>query len=319
MSNLEKLPKSPVTGSPNVRLVDEFSSGKIVELYKLQENIDVAKYFRHGDTVYLLECPDTGYRFFYPFEIIGDEEFYQNLQAAHEQRGVQYDQERPDEHGLALANIEPDDKVLEIGCNTGKFLEKIAEITRNVQGLEFNALAAEKARQKGFEITGESIEKHADDNAEKYDVVCAFQVLEHVTQIRSFLTAALKALKPDGKLIFSVPNNEPFFQRFGKYEVLNLPPHHVGLWNVAAFQKLCDFYSIELISHKLIGESPLLVDAFLRAKLLAGVSSLPRRQTFAEKLKIYSVAPLTVLQSSLDYLGGNPNHSFLTAVFRKTE
>ena len=317
MSNLKKLPPSPVTGSQNVRIVDEFSSEKIVELYKLQENIDVEKYFRHGDTVHLLECTDTGYRFFYPFEVIGDEEFYRNLQAAHEQRGLEYDQQRPDEHGLAFENIKPNDKVLEIGCNSGKFLEEVAKITRNIQGLEFNALAAERARQKGFEITGESIEKHADENAEKYDVVCAFQVLEHVTEIRSFVTASLKSLKKNGKLIFSVPNNEPYFQRFGKYEVLNLPPHHVGLWNIAAFQKMCGFYNIELIDHKLIGDSPILVDAFLRAKMLAGVTSLPRRQTLSEKLKIYSVAPFTVLRSSLDYLGGNPNHSFLTAVFRK--
>jgi SAM-dependent methyltransferase len=317
MAGPESLPKSPVTGRPNVRSVEEFSAAHIVELYKLQENIDVGRYFPHGDKVYLMECLDTGYRFFYPFEIAGDERFYRELQAAQEEKGLEYDQERADDHQIAFDQIDADEKVLEIGCNTGKFLVKIAEKTSNTLGLEFNSTAAQKARDKGIEVTGASIEEHAKDNPEKYDVVCAFQVLEHIPAIRSFLTSAIAALKPNGKLLLSVPNNEPYFQRFSKYEVLNLPPHHVGLWNLGSLKKLCDFYEIEMTGHKPTSPSPLVVDAWLRAKLLTGIKSLPRRHTIPEKLMIYSAGPFALLRSSLDYIGDNPNHAFISVSYRK--
>lgn len=300
-----------------MRRVEDFSAAHIVELYRLQENIDVERYFRHGDKVSLLECMDTGYRFFYPFEIAGDERFYRELQSAQEEKGLEYDQDRADDHQIAFDRIDADEKVLEIGCNTGKFLVKIAEKTSNTLGLEFNSTAAQKAREKGIEVTGESIEEHAKNNPEKYDVVCAFQVLEHITAIRSFLTSAIAALKPNGKLLFSVPNNEPYFQRFSKYEVLNLPPHHVGLWNLDSLKKLCDFYDIEMTKHWPTGPSPLVVDAWLRAKLLTGVKSLPTRHTLAEKLMIYSAGPFALLRSSLDYIGDNPNHAFISVSYRK--
>lgn len=319
MPNLEKLPHSPVTGNSNVQVVSEFSAKDIIDLYRLQENVDVGQYFRNANTVYLMTCMDTSYRFFYPFEVVGDEDFYKRLQKAHEKRGLEYDQDRLDDHSIAFEQIETDDKVLEIGCNTGKFLKKIVGKTQNTLGLEFNSIAAERARHQGLDVIGESIEEHAVHSPEKYDVVCAFQVLEHVTNIKSFLTASIKALKPGGKLIFSVPNNEPYFQRFSKYEVLNLPPHHVGLWNLIAFEKLCTFYDVTLAESKLTSPSPLLTDAYLRAKLIAGVKSLPRRHNLVEMLKIGAVSPVAILRSSLDYFHDNPNHAFLSVVFRKNE
>lgn len=318
MLDFENLPKSPVTGSSNVRVVDEFSAGKIAELYRIQENIEVGQYFGHGDTVYLLECGDTGYRFFFPFEVAGDVAFYQDLQAAHERKGLEYDQDRVDDHQIAFDQISPNQKVLEIGCNTGKFLKRLSERTQDILGLEFNSAAAQRAREKGIEVLGESIEEHAEANPGKYDIVCAFQVLEHITKIQSFIASSLKALKPGGKLLFSVPNNEPYFQRFGKYEVLNLPPHHVGLWNLHSLQKLCDFYDMEMVEHRATGPSGLLADAYLRAKLLARVESLPRRHTVFETVKIGLAASFTMLRSGWDYLGENPNHAFISVTFRKT-
>ena len=207
MTVLKNLPKSPITGSGNVKVVDNFLVEDIVRLYKEQEDLNVENYFRHGEEVYLLECEDTKYRFYFPFEIIGDAAFYENL------RDSDYDRNDADDHKFAYQQINENAELLEIGCGTGKFLEQISGITKNVTGLELNTLAAKSAVEKGFDVKVQFIEEHAKERLNYYDVVCAFQVLEHIADVKPFLEAALKLLKPNGKLIFSVPNNEPYFQR----------------------------------------------------------------------------------------------------------
>lgn len=311
------LPKSPVTDKNNVKLVDTFEVADIVRLYRQQEEIDVAKYFQHGETVYLFECEDVGYRFYYPFEIAGDEEFYQLLQGEVIKKGGEYDRDWADDHKFAFEQIAPNSKVLEIGCNTGKFLERLLPKTQNLLGLEFNEKAAELALKKGLNVKNESIEVHAEVHAGQYDVVCAFQVLEHVTQIKPFLEAAIKLLKPQGKLILSVPNNEPFFQRFDRYCVLNLPPHHVGLWNFESFKNLCNVFEITVDKYYFSATSSFLIDAFWRAKYFARIKTLPKQQTTFENLKIFAVAPFAVIGSFWDYLSGKTNHAHLTMVFSK--
>jgi SAM-dependent methyltransferase len=77
-------------------------------------------------------------------------------------------------------------------------------------------------------------------------VVVFLQVLEHVPDVRSFLTASLEVLKPGGQLIICVPYNNPYLYRHDLYHTLNLPPHHAGLWDKDSFRRLPDFFPIKL-------------------------------------------------------------------------
>jgi 2-polyprenyl-3-methyl-5-hydroxy-6-metoxy-1,4-benzoquinol methylase len=313
---LKNLPKSPITGNSGTKVLETFSAKDIDRLYQQQEGFSVAKYFK-DDVVYLLECEETKYRFYYPFEIAGDEEFYENFLIKTQENGAGYDRDWSDDHKFAYSQIEKDETVLEIGCGTGKFLQRLSDKTKNVNGLELNSLAAEQAVKNGFEVENKLVESYAEQKPGSCDVVCTFQVLEHIVNIKSFLEASLKLLKPNGKLILSVPNNEPYFQRFSRYEVLNLPPHHIGLWNLESLTKLTDFYGINLETHHLTGRSSLKADVYLRAKLMANVQSLPRRHSFTENFKILSFAPFAFIRSGLDYLGGKVGFGHITVVFRK--
>lgn len=311
------LPNSPITGSGNVSRSDSINSEDVIRLYRDQENIDVSSYFKDCANVLILQCRDTGYRFYYPFTIAGDEAFYQNLAAEIKGRDLDYDRDWSDDHEFALSNIGRDELVLEIGCNTGKFLDRVREKTRRVVGLEFNSQAAAIARSKDLDVRNIDIKSLATHEPESFDTVCAFQVLEHITDAGEFLRNCLSVLKPGGKLILSVPNNTPYFQRFSKYEVLNLPPHHLGLWNFDAFNSLGGFFDMDLIAHDFFGGTGIRGNAYLRAMHMVGIRSSAQQRTTLEKVKLALAAPLSLLISAFESVIGQQSFAFVTVVFRK--
>ena len=311
-------PVSPVTSKHDVRVVDTYSTDDIIKLYRQQERVDVSAYFAGVETLYLLECGSTGYRFYYPFETAGGEEFYRDLERKVEDRGLEYDRDWDEDHRYGFDQIGENDKVLEIGCNSGKFLKRVLEKTKDVLGLDFNPSALAKAAERGVNAIDQSIESHAEDHTDAYDVICAFQVLEHLNQPGKVMASVKKALRPGGKLVISVPNNEPYFQRFNKYEVMNMPPHHAALWNLASLRGLADHFGMDIVDHQYYGTRGILPDAYLRSKLMMDVRTLPTSHTGVDKVKMLIAAPLTLVLSTFDYIfRGIKNHANISVVFQK--
>ncbi|MBS1663152.1 MAG: methyltransferase domain-containing protein [Bacteroidetes bacterium] len=234
--------QSPVTGSFNTSLILELDVSRIVSLYREEQNLDVEKYFGGRKTIELRVCNDTGYRFYYPMDIYGDDAFYQHLQ----QTGIYYLKEKW-EYDKTASLIGNNQKILEIGSGAGFFMQKLKDGKKaHLCGLELNTNQVEMAKKNGLPVINETIESHSEKNPRTYDVVVFLQVLEHVPDVRSFLNASLKALKPGGQLIICVPYNNPYLYRYDLYHTLNLPPHHSGLWDKPSFRKLTDFFPMRL-------------------------------------------------------------------------
>jgi 2-polyprenyl-3-methyl-5-hydroxy-6-metoxy-1,4-benzoquinol methylase len=234
---------SPVTGSENVSLQERLDANKIVNQYKTEYGFDASAYFENLDGVALYRCNDTGYRFFYPPGLAGDSKLYEHLQNL-----PWYYGNWRWEHSLANKHITEKDYVLEVGCGFGLFLKRL--VGRKVQcaGLEFNMRAVETAVADGLRVYPEAVHDHANNNPCKYSVVCAFQVLEHVSSAGDFIADCLRTLKPYGKLIICVPNSNPFMFRVDKYDTLNVPPHHMGLWNKRSLKNLERFFPVTCYS-----------------------------------------------------------------------
>ncbi len=309
---------SPVVPEGNVKIITSVKSSDIIELYKQQSNVDVRRFFERVDKILVCECVQTGYRFYYPFTLTGDGEFYADVQNTKMKSNIDYYRDWSYDNEFAFSLINENDKVLEIGCGTGKFLEKLKSKNVSFVGLELNQQAVNITKEKKLDVRHELIEDFSGTNAEMFDHVCAFQVLEHVADINSFISASLKCLKKAGKLILGVPNNEPYFQRFNKYETFNLPPHHMGLWNLKAFKQLSRIFPMELESHIY---SPVrgrvLADAYLRAKMLAGIKSLPRRHSSFDTMKMLLISPLCVLLSLSKHFTSGINGGYIAVSFRK--
>ena len=151
------------------------------------------------------------------------------------------------DYDAALPFIDEGAKVLDIGCGYGNFLKYIKKHRKcDCVGLEFNDKAIQTGRENGLAMYNDTIQKHAETHAEEYDIVCYFQVLEHINEIDSFVTASIKTLKIGGKLIICVPNNNPYWFHYFKYDALNMPPHHMGWWNKEVFEALANVYPLKV-------------------------------------------------------------------------
>jgi 2-polyprenyl-3-methyl-5-hydroxy-6-metoxy-1,4-benzoquinol methylase len=235
---------SPLTGSANIVLENSIETKEIIGAYQNQFGIDVKEVFQGMNSVHLYKCLDSHYRFFYPFNISGNTFFYEQLQ-----KFDWYYIEWKWEHEACLKYFQPGNKVLEIGCAKGSFIERVSQMGSKATGLELNLKAATEGRSKGLPILTETIEEHAGKFPGKYDVVCSFHVMEHIADIKKILKASIQALKPGGKLIISVPNNDSYLGLDKNY--LNMPPHHMGLWNKKSLKSLELIFNLKLIEFQL--------------------------------------------------------------------
>jgi len=300
---------SPLNGSSNIILEKEIPSAYLVDLYKKQLDIDVGKYFNGIKTLKLYKCLETGYRFYYPFNTDGDSAFYESLQ-----KHSWYYMDWKWEHDITSKYIRSADSVLEVGCARGGFLAGIESLCAKSVGLELNVSAAETAVEKGLEVFRQTIKEHALLHPERYDMVCSFQVAEHISSISEYLQASLDTLKTGGLLVLSVPNNDSLIFLTNPDISLNMPPHHMGLWDVNSLIKLQEIFRmrLEVIKFEPLQEYHLGYALNVSDRVIKGLAD---KYGFMSPLIMKAIRRFSVpsVKSLLNYLSGHT----LLAVFRK--
>ena len=220
--------------SSAVRLLDEISSSALPEAYR--DELGLAITYRADHVAYMM-CDSCDLRFFWPV-VTGTEEFYAELQKI----SWYYNPDKQ-EFRIAAAYVSAGDAVLEIGAGRGLFSRQITGVSYT--GLEFSPAAIQAAAADGIRLLAESVEHHAQANGGRYAIVCAFQVLEHVADPRSFLEAAVGCLRDGGRLIISVPGEDSFAQH-AYWDVLNMPPHHVTRWTDACLRSVASLCGLRI-------------------------------------------------------------------------
>ncbi|RWA61372.1 class I SAM-dependent methyltransferase [Mesorhizobium sp. M4B.F.Ca.ET.190.01.1.1] len=125
--------------------------------------------------------------------------------------------------GLGLPR---DADILEIGAGTGgniRMLEQFGTVT----AVEMNELARRIAREKtGREFLAGHLPDGMPVTPASFDLVCLFDVLEHVAEDEASLETIRRMLKPGGKVVLTVPAHQWLWSK-----------HDVGLHHMRRYSR----------------------------------------------------------------------------------
>ena len=297
---------SLLTGRSTVSLLHAYDAEGLQRQWLEQFGIDIADELRGVTEVSHWLCDESELEFFEPGECSGSSNLYANLAAFH-----WYHEAARWEFNLSLPWLQKARKLLEVGCGSGTFLDILrGSFVGETYGLELNPITAAQALSKGHSVLPHPIDSEALKSLGPFDVVCSYQVLEHVSDPLAFLESMISVLVPGGHLIVGVPNKDSFIRHFHT-NLLDLPPHHMSRWSAKTLEFLSTVLPLEVCAITAEPLAPNHAADFIEAHVQRALSQ-PLVAKITGKLLGPALAWTTTIRSQL--IG----HSLL-AVYRKTK
>ncbi len=248
MHSYQQVPKiirCPVCFTNSAHRLWSASSQQAAQHFVLQEKYPV-RYFElvsHIEVLWgqktceFVQCENCKFCFSHPY-IAGDERFYT---LAYERSGYpSWKWEFQLTYDVLKTFSSADLKLMEIGAGDGKFIKRISKnILKkgNIFCTEFSEYGRVEIEKLGVKCLSEDFRNlSSSDLKESLDVVCMFQVLEHMDRLDVLFQKLNWLLKSGGSLFIAVPNasRNEFNELNGA--LLEMPPNHIGRWNKECFE-----------------------------------------------------------------------------------
>lgn len=94
---------------------------------------------------------------------------------------------------------------LDLGCGVGGFLAGLSRLSERVIGFEYDADAAAHCRSRAVAPIARASAERVPARDASFDVVCLFDVIEHVDDDAAALAESARVLRPGGLCLASVP------------------------------------------------------------------------------------------------------------------
>jgi len=146
---------------------------------------------------------------------------------------------------------QPGGRLLDVGASAGFMVEQAVLGGFDAYGVELSPVAIEYAAPaiRSRMLVGDA-NSLAEDGVEKYDVVTAFDIIEHTYDPAAFAQSLRALLRPGGLLCVTTPDTRHFLRYvMGSYWPMLEPLQHTVLFSrksLAALLRQCGFNHIEM-------------------------------------------------------------------------
>jgi 2-polyprenyl-3-methyl-5-hydroxy-6-metoxy-1,4-benzoquinol methylase len=158
---------------------------------------------------------------------------------------------------------EPDERVLDVGCGPGYFLDYLKDIGIAARGLELNPYCVEFSQRRGLNVATDNLEDEPDGF---YSLITMFDVLEHLDAPVRLISSASKCLRSGGHLLAYTPNIHSLstWLMGGEHNML-APFNHLCFYDTRSLAWLaqrtgfevirCDYYGLDVMDFLAMKES----------------------------------------------------------------
>ena len=177
------------------------------------------------DEFTILRCSECDLEFSHPMKTPGGAWY----DKAYILRHSIIDTEIRDYYKWALVSLPSREKLLDVGCGEGVFVNYARKRGFEAYGIDFSQESIQAGMQlysldSIFNCTLQEVQDKT--LISQFDVITLFEVIEHLDNPGNFLFEVTKLLKNDGHIIISVPYRDKWpITEFNDY-----PPHHLTRW-----------------------------------------------------------------------------------------
>lgn len=251
----------PICKSTNSELLHTITSDYAAQYYALKElepernakmKAEIERLWE-GNECRILRCRECGFCYADPF-VPGDSPFYSLFYDAPSFPKWKWEYEETfrflqEKYGKG-AGHKP--TVLEIGAGTGMFVKKVSqELTdpSDIVALEYSDAGKKAIEQLGIRCYQDSLLTIGSEFSEYFDVICMYQVLEHMNDLDDVFAKLYEVAAAGAHLFIAVPNSNmlTFYEEQNAW--LDNAPVHTGRWNRENFEMIGSRHGWELEYH----------------------------------------------------------------------
>lgn len=142
-------------------------------------------------------------------------------------------------------------RMLDVGCDTGLFLGRAQNQTGVIgTGVDVSKRVVEEGRRAGLDLRHGTLDQVGFEEA-SFDVVSAYDVIEHVHDPLDLLAGIMRVLRPGGVCVIEAPNYDGLVYRLGRalgrlrlfdsllraYQERLWPPFHAQYFTPASLER----------------------------------------------------------------------------------
>ncbi len=144
-------------------------------------------------------------------------------------------------------------RVLEVGCGPARFLHECRGRGAHVSGVDISPGAVRLAKQRfNMEVICQAVEDAMGNGRLRrsaFNMVFAFEVVEHVKKPGSFVEALYELLEPGGLLFVSTPNFHLFHFMGGAAPAVSQWVEHIHFFDPLSLANLIRRHNFEIVVH----------------------------------------------------------------------